>query len=544
LAVSGTTIDDDRPPHVARGVLWRLVLGGVIIVLATAGAVAAGVLLQVKDVVDTLHKYGHVAKIKPGTIEVAKPGKPQTLLLVGSDHRYGTDRQDARSDTMMLVRLDPDQKATAVLSIPRDLQVEIPGRGLAKINEAYSLGGLDLVARTIKSLLSQPGQPFKINHVVGVNFVGFRDAVNQIGCVYTDVDRRYYHSNAGLPPSEQYSEINIQPGYQKLCGDKALAYVRFRHLDNDLVRAARQQAFLRDAKDQLATQNLLSQMKPLVKIFAKATETDASLQSSQSLLSLARLAIYSSGHPVRQIQFPATFVNQAEGLTSGTATGMGDYVTATSDQLADIVHEFMHAAPAEEKPSSASDGDASSSSSGKRSGSSKAHSSSSKHDKDYGPEHYSLVDAQTTGEDLVANAMTKHHGNLPVLIPRWLTPNGRYAANVPPNAPSPRIYTIADRDGHKHTAYRMVISENPVLGQYYGVQGTTWADPPILDGSYDKRRMGGRTFQLYWDGKKLRVVALKTKHGTYWVSNTLTGSLSNNQMLGIARSLTRFGRSI
>jgi len=130
------------------------------------------------------------------------------------------------------------------------------------------------------------------------------------------------------------------------------------------------------------------------------------------------------------------------------------------------------------------------------------------------------------------------------MIPRWLTANGRYATNAPPNAPSPRIYTIADRDGHRHRAYRMVVSENPVLGQYYGIQGTTWADPPILDGSFDKRRMAGRTFQLYWDGKKLRVVALKTKQGTYWVSNTLTNALSNNQMLGIARSLTKFGRAI
>jgi hypothetical protein len=130
------------------------------------------------------------------------------------------------------------------------------------------------------------------------------------------------------------------------------------------------------------------------------------------------------------------------------------------------------------------------------------------------------------------------------MIPKWLTPNGQYAVDAPPNAPSPRIYTIADRDGKKHRAYRMVVSENPVLGQYYGIQGTTWSDPPILDGSFDKRRMGGHTFQLYWDGKKLRVIALKTKRGTYWVTNTLTNSLTNTQMLGVARSLTKFGGSI
>ena len=84
----------------------------------------------------------------------------------------------------------------------------------------------------------------KINHVVNVDFLGFVRAVDAIGCVYTDVDRRYYHSNVGVAPSEQYSEINIQPGYQLLCGKKALEYVRYRHTDTDIVRSSRQQDFI------------------------------------------------------------------------------------------------------------------------------------------------------------------------------------------------------------------------------------------------------------------------------------------------------------
>ncbi len=83
-----------------------------------------------------------------------------------------------------------------------------------------------------------------------MNFGGFQRAVNRLGCVYIDVDHRYYHSNAGLPPSAQYSEIDIKPGYQKLCGAKALDYVRYRHIDSDFVRSARQQDFLRQAKGQ------------------------------------------------------------------------------------------------------------------------------------------------------------------------------------------------------------------------------------------------------------------------------------------------------
>jgi anionic cell wall polymer biosynthesis LytR-Cps2A-Psr (LCP) family protein len=96
----------------------------------------------------------------------------------------------------------------------------------------------------------------QVNHIVDVNFAGFEDLVNAIGCVYTDVDHRYYNNTAGLT---DYSSIDIQPGYQKLCGDQAitgaLAFVRFRHTDSDIVRNARQQDFIRWAKDQYGSRS-------------------------------------------------------------------------------------------------------------------------------------------------------------------------------------------------------------------------------------------------------------------------------------------------
>ena len=86
-----------------------------------------------------------------------------------------------------------------MLSVPRDLRVTIPGHGIAKINDAYGLGGLDLTARTVKDLLSTPDRRIRINHAIAVDFAGFREAVDVVNCVYVDVDRRYYHSNLGLP---------------------------------------------------------------------------------------------------------------------------------------------------------------------------------------------------------------------------------------------------------------------------------------------------------------------------------------------------------
>ena len=115
-------------------------------------------------------------------------------MILGSDRRPKNNAEGAsgaRSDTIMLVRLDPDKEATAIMSLPRDLKVQIPGHGTDKINAAYELGGPALTLKTVKQLTGLP-----INHVVNVNFSGFWRAVNAIGCVYADVDRDYFNDSA------------------------------------------------------------------------------------------------------------------------------------------------------------------------------------------------------------------------------------------------------------------------------------------------------------------------------------------------------------
>ena len=116
--------------------------------LLTAGATATASLLKIKD--DHQAAAGRAAADQDagGTITPRpKPGKPQTILILGSDRRWSDLKKNnpalpksnpARSDTILLVRMDPHQQATAVLSIPRDLKVLIPGYGINKINAAYS----------------------------------------------------------------------------------------------------------------------------------------------------------------------------------------------------------------------------------------------------------------------------------------------------------------------------------------------------------------------------------------------------------------------
>jgi polyisoprenyl-teichoic acid--peptidoglycan teichoic acid transferase len=526
----------EPPPRVGRPLLARAAIAGLIVVFCVAAATATGTLLQVKDVTDTLGKYGHVAKFRKNTITRADAGKPQTILLVGSDHRYGHSKTDARSDTLMLLRLDPDQRAISALSVPRDLAVPIPGHGLSKINAAYGEGGLDLTTRTVEKLLSFPGHPFRINHAITATFDGFTEVVNRLHCVYVDVDRRYYHSNAGLPPSQQYSEINIQPGYQRLCGTKGLAYARYRHGDNDLVRAARQQQFVSDLKQQAGGGNLFGKLKSLVKIFAKTTETDADLQKPTGLLRLIDLLVFSQHHALVSIHFPASFVNvnprtgsAANGVTAGADSALGDYVTASSGQVRAVVHRFMHADSFGPKKAAPPKG-----------GGAKKHRGKIKKAAPTAAS-FGLVDSLSTGATLAKAALAAHHLAFPMYVPAWLTARGTYPTNEPA-APSPNVYVLKDRSGRAHKAYRFVLTENETEGQYYGVEGTGWQHPPLLDGKTTTYRAGGRNFTLIGDGSHLRFVVWRTRKGVYWVSNTLSLDLSTNQMIGLARSLTKVKR--
>ncbi len=162
--------------------------------------------------------------------------------MIGSDHRYTDGSAPARSDTLMLVRIDPRTHLISLLSLPRDLWVDIPGHGQDKINAAYSDGGPKLALETVKQVTG-----LHVNYLIGVNFHSFVSLVNDLGGVYVPVDQAYIHTEAennALPVSERWSAIDIQPGYQLLNGSNALAFSRFRHTDSDFYRTARQQAFL------------------------------------------------------------------------------------------------------------------------------------------------------------------------------------------------------------------------------------------------------------------------------------------------------------
>jgi LCP family protein required for cell wall assembly len=471
----------------------RFVLGGVLIVLLSAVAVATGLLLEVHKDIGFVREGSVPIPGITGVLDNVPAGDPQTILLLGSDRRFGDGKDNPpRSDTVIVVRLDPDKKATAIMSIPRDLKVQIPGIGTRKINEAYHDGGPNLTVRTVRQLLGIP-----INHVVNINFGGFARAVNRLGCVYADIDRRYFNARGG---PGGYATIDLKPGYQKLCGQDALDYVRFRHDDSDFVRAKRQQEFLGQAKEQVGLGRLFGDREELLKIFGRYTQTDIAQSNDAAILRLLKLGYESSKTPLTEIQFPAT----------DGPDGPGGFVFISPQSLADTVQRFLEVrgptptvTPRTPKRIKRSTGLAP-----------------------------GLVVRKAEGETQIINIAAKLVG-LPVYYPKARLVTGGYAG-------APRSYDIFDRGRHKYRAYRIVLAQGEA-GQYYGVQGTTWKAPPILDNPTDNVRMRGRSYQRYFDGRRIRMIAWKTPRAVYWVSNTLSAKLTNKQMMDIARSLQRIG---
>ena len=241
---------NEHVPSLAWGMWKRFLVAAVLIAALAGGATATITLSEAKRFGDIVFKPGNTVPVKPGLIP-KYTGGPQTYLVLGSDRRAKSkdalDRTDPpHSDTILLVRFDPNQGQTSVLSIPRDLLVNIKSsKGeyypQEKINAAYTYGAqldgvkgsMELAAETIEKEVF-PG--LTINGIVDVNFASFIKIVDTLGCVYVNVDHRYLHVNG--EGAEAYSEINLQPGYQKLCYNNALSYVRYRHGDSDFVRVA------------------------------------------------------------------------------------------------------------------------------------------------------------------------------------------------------------------------------------------------------------------------------------------------------------------
>ncbi|HEY1450167.1 MAG TPA: LCP family protein [Solirubrobacteraceae bacterium] len=509
-------MDDERPPSHSRKMWLRFGVAALLIIGLSAGATATVAVNDIHKVTDKIFK-NQVAL--PGEIIAKYTGGPQTYLVLGSDRRPKSkdalDRTDPpHSDTMLLVRFDPGQGQTSVMSIPRDLLVNIKSRKgeyypQEKINAAYTygakLGGvkgsMELAAETIKKEVF-PG--LVINGIVDVNFSSFIKIVDTLGCVYVNVDHRYLHING--EGGELYSEINLQPGYQKLCYNNALSYVRYRHGDSDFVRVARQQDFLRALREQVSASDLLGQIEHVATVVGKAIVTSGFSRSTHRVIELAELIGFSQGKPLRQVKFRAASTN--------FALKGGSYVTSTPELEKATLDDFLNGDEKVAKPKPAPKPKA------KGHHHSHAHRASTPTAASLG-----LSSSGSTGEAEIAKGTI----NMPLKV---LYPSLQTSSSVEQPA---RAYDLRDQGKRLRHAYVAVWRAN-ALGGYYDFEGTDWKKPPLIAHPNEQRKIKGVTYMIFTDGSHIHLIAWRKAHMVYWLTNTLLEDLSNEQMLAIARS--------
>jgi LCP family protein required for cell wall assembly len=480
----------------------RLAGGAIAIALCTTIAVAAIAIGAVSTIAADISVHGHLGS---AYLKVPAPGAGETILVIGDDHSgpfvASCGCHLLHADTFMLVRMDPTQGETSIMSIPRDLLVNFTWKGVPytdqKFNSTYSIGGYKLVLKVAHQTL--PG--LTINHVIDVNFDAFIGVVRAIGCVYVDVDHRYLNNQ---DPS--YQPINLQPGYQKLCANQALSYVRYRHDDSDFVRVARQQDFIRQAKEQLGLFSLVFKFDQIAKAFGKAIHTD--IHTVQQVNDLLRLVAYSQSRPIREVPFQYANAN--------VPINGEDYVTSTPQLIQASVNQLLLAHPKAGLPAGAK----------RQTTPATQHRGRRHHHHHAATLHASGLGPLSAGVTTQALPLEPNLG-FPLYLPHL------QQVSAAPN--DFRDYTVRDEQGNPYYGYR-VDWYLGIAGEYYGIEGMNWSNPPLFANPSATVTINGRSFLFIDDGSHYHDVGWRVGRALYWVSNTLNENLSNAQMLAIAES--------
>ena len=606
-----------RQPEPSRRSLAGLVLKGFLWLLAGIVSVfvslAGGYYLWLHEVPTALRAVSRDVVKAQKHLGIPIAGKPTIALVIGYDQRKGKEADlTSRSDTIMLIRSDPETNSISMMSVPRDLQVlnYCPGHSpvLDRINAAYSMCGAQGTLDTVKHLTG-----INVNYLITVNFAGFKQVVDKVGGVWIDVDRRYFNNNT--TGYDRYATINLQPGYQKLNGRDALDYVRFRHTDSDLYRNARQQLFIRAMKEQISHSFLPISIPRIVGAITKNHNVQVGAGGGRTV---DFDTIKSYGFAAYKTPSGHIFTSTIQGLTGQNelAAPQSDIDAAVQDFLNPDVQapEKAGAVALGKKPHLKSGPSASTvpvlilngngvSGSATTAGAAlqakgypiilpangaPANAPSWNYARtkiyfdprqpsaqpaakrlailfgqaDVGPIPATIKPLQNGAMEIVVvgatyagklapaprdQTPTRHppdvraDGGTSLPLLRQVRKKVRFQLMVPsqieghsrPDFEVPvRSYWIG-----KHRAVRLVYKTSLDVAGYWGIEETDWPDPPLLDKPNRTIVRNGRRFDLFFNGVHLHVIALREKNASYWVTNTLLNTLSNETMLAIAKGL-------
>lgn len=207
---------------------------------------------------------------------IMTPQNKINIMVMGVDERSD---DVGRSDTLFVVTVDTSTKEVAMLSIPRDTRVKIPGKSWDKINHAYAFGGEKLTQQAVEGLLG-----IKIDHHIKINMAGFKKVIDAIGGITIDVEKRMYYNdpyddNGGLV-------IDLRPGVQHMDGNTAIQYVRYRDEEGDIGRVERQQKFLKAVMNEVASPSVITKIPGIIKEVSSVVESD---MSTSEMLNLGKI---------------------------------------------------------------------------------------------------------------------------------------------------------------------------------------------------------------------------------------------------------------
>lgn len=249
---------------------WLYWVGGIIAVLALViGGYLYYIYDKVDDTVDVIHEplaRDDDPDRQRNLKDIFSDNKSINILLLGVDQRK---HDKGRSDTMILMSLNPKTDSMLMISIPRDTYVNIPGYGMDKINHAYAFGDIPLSIKTVEETFDIP-----VHFYVKVNMQGFKEGINAIGGVTVTNDQAFSQGGEDFPAGEIH-----------LNGDEALKYIRMRKNDprGDLGRNERQRSVIKAAMDRASSFTSITKIGDILGILGDNVKTDLNMDRIQTL---------------------------------------------------------------------------------------------------------------------------------------------------------------------------------------------------------------------------------------------------------------------
>ena len=250
----------------------------------------------------------------------------ESVLVLGSDARPDEIKRGeaGRTDTLLLVVADRATPRLALLSVPRDLWVAIPGNGEERINAAYELGGSQIAKQTVSNVLGQ-----RVDRYVLIGLQGVRDVVDAVGGVDITVPRAI-HDETYPTDDYGYQTVDIPAGRQHMDGDTALKYARTRHQDNDFARTARQQQVVGAIRSAMLSPANWPRLPTLVFTVLGAIKTDVSVLDA---VAIGAAIVRNSGDPERMV-IDTSLAREVTGLD-------GAYLLEPRAELKPAVARFL-----------------------------------------------------------------------------------------------------------------------------------------------------------------------------------------------------------